>query len=165
VQVIADNNAADPTADLSATSTEWKAIDAATGNLIEPDGSGTTAGSVKMDCINNKVVYSINMTNKATSSRSCAFKDITCDSTISDEAKLLLIALTMAPDPDLTGDGIDTTYGSDQFYYNNGEAERCLFRGGRWDYGASAGVFGSYLNGPRSSTNAYFGGRCALAEW
>ncbi len=47
IQVIADNNAALHTIDMSATSAQWKAIDAVTGNLVTPDGNGTTAGTVK----------------------------------------------------------------------------------------------------------------------
>ena len=47
IQVIADNNAANHTIDLGATSTQWKAIDGETGNLVTPDGAGTTVGTIK----------------------------------------------------------------------------------------------------------------------
>ena len=47
VQVIADNNAAAPTCDMSASSAAWKAISAATGELVTPDGNGTTQGSIR----------------------------------------------------------------------------------------------------------------------
>ena len=32
---------------LGAASTEWKAIDGETGNLVTPDGNGTTVGTIK----------------------------------------------------------------------------------------------------------------------
>ena len=70
----------------------------------------------------------------------------------------------MLPDAALTGDGIDATYGGDYFYINNAEAERCLIRGGRWNYGGYAGVFYSHLCNPRSNAVGYLGGRSAFYE-
>ena len=135
VQVIADNNAAAPTCDMSASSAAWKAISAATGELVAPDGAN-----------------------------GCSFKDVTCDSSIGAAAKLLLQALAMLPDAALTGDGIDATYGGDYFYINNAEAERCLFRGGYWSSGGLAGVFYSSLGDPRSYARGSVGGRSAFYE-
>ena len=67
----------------------------------------------------------------------------------------------MYPDANLTGTGIDTTYGEDQLYCNNSEAERSLIRGGNWNNGANAGVFYSNLNNHRSNANDNIGGRSA----
>ena len=125
VQVIADNNAAAPTCDMSASSAAWKAISAATGELVAPDGNGTTQGTVKLDFISGKWTYSTTIAH-TTGANGCSFKDVTCDSSIGAAAKLLLQALAMLPDTALTGDGIDATYGGDYFYANNAEAERCL---------------------------------------
>lgn len=161
VQILADNNAASDNADLSATSAAWKAIKASDGTLIDPDGSGTTQGSVKLDYISGKWIYTTTIAH-TTTSNGCAFKDVTCDSSIGAAAKLLLQALAMLPDTDLTGTGIDATYGGDYFYANNGEAERCLIRGGYWYDGANAGVFRSYLNHPRSYVSVGIGGRSAF---
>lgn len=47
LQIFANNDAALSTADLLAGGA-WKAIDGATGNLVNPDGSGTTQGSVRL---------------------------------------------------------------------------------------------------------------------
>ena len=160
VQIIADNNAADPTCDLSASSSAWKAIKASDGTLVDPDGTGTTQGTVKLDLINSKWTYSTTIAHDKTSA-GCSFKDVTCDSSIGDEAKLKLMALAMLPDTTLTGTGIDTTYGGDNFYVNNGEDERCLSRGGNWNHGANAGVFHSNLGNPRSNSYASIGGRSA----
>ena len=70
----------------------------------------------------------------------------------------------MLPDAALTGDGIDATYGGDYFYINNAEDERCLIRGGDWDYGGHAGVFDSSLGYPRSYAIGNVGGRSAFYE-
>lgn len=161
VQILEDNNAASDNADLSASSAAWKAIKASDGTLVTPDGSGTTQGTVKLDYISGKWTYTTTIAH-ATTSNGCAFKDVTCDSSIGAAAKLLLQALAMLPDTALTGDGIDATYGGDYFYANNGEAERCLRRGGGWHYGAAAGVFNSYLGLPRSVVGADLGGRSAF---
>lgn len=160
-QILEDNNASLDTADLSADSNAWKAIKASDGTLVTPDGQGTTQGTVKLDLISSKWVYSTTIAH-ATSSAGCAFKDVTADSSIGAAAKLLLQALAMLPDTALTGDGIDATYGGDNFYVNNGEAERCLFRGGNWGDGAGAGVFNSNLSHARSLSNDIVGGRSAF---
>lgn len=161
VQILEDNNAASDNADLSASSAAWKAIKASDGTLVTPDGSGTTQGTVKLDFVSSKWTYSTTIAH-TTTSNGCAFKDVTCDSSIGAAAKLLLQALAMLPDTALTGDGIDATYGGDYFYVNNSEAERCLRRGGYWRNGASAGVFSSSLDNPRSAVYDHVGGRSAF---
>lgn len=165
VQIIKDNDASEPTCDLSAGSAAWKAIKADTGELVTPDGSGTTAGTVKLDYVSNKWKYVTTITSSADSGRGCQFKDITCDTGVGAAAQLLLQALALLPDTALTQEGvIDTTYGSDYFYANNAQAERCLIRGGHWDYGSHAGVFHAYLSSPRSGSSSGIGGRSALIE-
>ena len=164
VQILADNNAADSSADLSASSAAWKAINAADGTLVTPDGNGTTAGTVKMDWVGGKWKYSTTITAQAEESRNCAFKDITADESIGDAAKLLLQALALLPDTALTGTGIDTTYGGDNVWANNGAEERCPARGGGWVIGGRAGVFLLDLSSPRSSTGWSIGGRCAFVK-
>ena len=162
VQILADNNAADSSADMSASSAAWKAIKASDGTLITPDGNGTTEGSVKLDYIGGKGVWSANMTNREDKGVGCVFKDVSADSTVGDAAKLLLMSLALMPDTALTGTGIDETYGGDYFYFNNGADERCPLRGGSWSVGGDAGVFNLNLNNPRSNSNDNIGGRSAL---
>lgn len=165
VQIIKDNDASEPTCDLSAGSAAWKAIKADTGELVTPDGSGTTAGTVKLDYVSSKWKYATTITSSADSGRGCSFKDITCDSGVGAAAQLLLQALALLPDTALTQEGvIDTTYGGDYFYANNAQAERCLIRGGCWLDGSGAGVFYAYLSNPRSYSGSYIGGRSALIE-
>lgn len=165
VQIIKDNDASEPTCDLSAGSAAWKAIKADTGELVTPDGSGTTAGTVKLDYVSSKWKYVTTITSSADSSRNCAFKDITCDAGVGEATKLLLQALALLPDTELVQEGvIDATYGGDYFWANNAQAERCLSRGGGWSSGSYAGVFRASMHYPRSHSSSDFGGRSALIE-
>lgn len=164
VQIIEDNNACDPATDLSATSGAWKAIKASDGTPVTPNGSGTTSGTVKLDYASGKWQYNTTISSQEDSSRSCSFKDITCAEGVGAAAKLLLQSLAMMPDTDLTGEGIDATYGGDSFWANNAQVERCLYRGGLWGHGGSAGVFSANLSYPRSSVYTSVGGRVAFIE-
>ena len=164
VQILADNNAADSSADLSASSSAWKAINAADGTLVTPDGSGTTAGTVKMNYASGKWVYSTTIADSKDESRSCQFKDVTADSSIGAAAKLLLQALALMPDTALTGTGIDANYGGDYVWANNAADERCPRRGGGWSGGSDAGVFDLNLGYPRSGAWDVGGGRCAFVK-
>lgn len=49
LQVMANNNGADAANSQGVSSTKWMAISADDGSYITPDGSGTTANSVKLD--------------------------------------------------------------------------------------------------------------------
>lgn len=163
VQILADNNAADSSADLTASSAAWKAINAADGTLVTPDGSGTTAGTLKMDWRTNKWVFATTVNADAAGDHSCMFKDLAVDTGVGDAAKLLLQSLALLPDAALTGDKIDASYGNDYFWHNNTQAERLAGRGGGWNSGSTGGVF--YLDG---SVRAHFhwavGGRCAFVK-
>ena len=163
VQILTDNNAADSSADLTASSAAWKAINAADGTLVTPDGSGTTAGTLKMDWRTNKWVFATTVNAEAAGDHSCLFKDLAVDTGVGDAAKLLLQSLALLPDAALTGDKIDASYGNDYFWHNNTQAERLPIRGGHWDYGSAYGVF--YLGGNvRAGTNWAVGGRCAFVK-
>ncbi len=144
LQILANNNAADSAHSQSASSAEWRAIDATTGELIVPDGAGTTANSIKLDYISNKITYSTAITNQVNDYKSTAFNSVTCDGTISDAAKQVLYGLALLP----YGDG----YADDYMYMNNGAPERSFFCGGYWDYSANAGVF--FLNGSYARSHA-----------
>ena len=60
----------------------------------------------------------------------------------------MLRALALLPDSDVTTD----VYEGDYMWWNNGVAERCVFRGGGWGNGANAGVI--CLGGDDSRSNA-----------
>lgn len=158
VQVLANNNAADNSNDQGASSALWMAIDATTGAFITPDGSGTTANSVKLDYISNKWTFSTSITSSSTFSRGCAFVNVTCDATISTDAKNVLIGYGLLPS-DATQD-----YEGDTFYAINGSAENVPHSGGSFGSGSGAGVFCSGCHSTRSNTYAYVGWRHAYVD-
>lgn len=157
LQVLANNNAADAAKSQGASSSEWKAIKASDGTLITPDGSGTTSGSVKMSWISSKLTYSSTISGQSDEGRSVQFTNIVCDSSVCDNAKLLLQNLGFLLFT--TGELFTSQY----FYFNNGAAERLFCSGGSWGtagYGlASAG--GSHT---RSYSNTAVGFRSAFVE-
>ncbi len=159
LQILANNNGADKTKSQGASSAEWKAINGSSGALITPNGSGTTSGSIKMATVSSKCQYSTTMSGQSTTGVGCSFEDVSCDSSIGADAKLLLQALGM-----LRYDTNAGAYEGDYFYWNNGEDERCFYRGGGWDRGASAGVFYSYGSSPRSSLYGTIGFRSAFVK-
>lgn len=164
LHIIADNNAADNSVSTAASSAAWKAIRASDGALITPDGNGTTSGSIKLNVVSGKAVWDTTITDQKDEGRGCSFKDITAGSAVGDAAKLVLMALALMPDAALTGTGIDTTYGGDYFWFNNGAEERLPYRGGGWSSGGNAGLFGLSLSYPRSYSTWNIGGRSAFVE-
>lgn len=143
LQILANNDAADPDNPQNATSTKWRAINAADGSLVDPEsdptaGSGSLSGStVKLDWVNNVWTYSTSLTSVQTEYMGCAFGKVTTTAAIGEAAKVLLRALALLPD----SGAAEADYEGDQMYWNNSEAERCVYRGGRWSSGAGAGVF------------------------
>lgn len=154
LQILENNDAADPDNPQNATSTCWKAINAADGSLVEPenkttDTSAKLAGNtIRLDYVNSAWTYTTSVTSSSDASRSCLFGNVTCTAAISDAAKVLLRSLALLPDSDAAA----ADYEGDYFWWNNGVAERCVYRGGNWSLGASAGVF--YLRGYNSRTDS-----------
>ncbi len=155
LQILDNNNGADSLISQSAGSEDWKAINASDGTLIQPNGSGTTPGSVKTDWISNKIVYSTSITDAEPGSHYCNFGVIEADSTIGESTKLLLKALGLLPrDANVLGK-------SNVCYINNAEAERSFFCGG--DYSNTAYGFAAFFGDrPRSSSGASIGFRSAF---
>lgn len=154
IQILANNDAADPDNPQNETSTCWKAINAADGSLVEPenkvsDSSAKLSGAtVRLDYVGNVWTYSTSVTNSKDESRGCLFAKVACTAAIGAAAKVLLRSLALLPDEGAT----ESDYEGDYFWWNNGVAERCVYRGGYWGDGAGAGVF--YLNGDYSRSNA-----------
>lgn len=136
VQVLANNNAADLDHSQSASSAQWKAIDATTGEYITPDGKGTTANSIKMDWVSGKITYSATITTQADVSRDCDFANVTCASSVAAAAQAVLKALALLP-----ASATASEYEGDHMWMNNGAAEMAFSSGGWWTNGADAGVF------------------------
>lgn len=113
--------------------------------------------TVKLDYVNNKWTYSTSITNAKDESRSCTFYQVAADSSIGDAAKVMLRALALLPDSDVTTD----VYEGDYMWWNNGVARARVFRGGGWNGGAVAGVFSLGGNYSRSNVGAGLGFRAA----
>lgn len=143
LQILANNDAADPDNPQNATSTCWKAINAADGSLVEPechttDTSAKLSGNtVKLDYVNNIWTYTTTVTSSSDEGRGCTFGKVTCTAAIGDAAKVLLRSLALLPDEG----AVEADYEGDYFWWNNGVAERCVYRGGAWHSGTDAGVF------------------------
>lgn len=164
LQILANNDAADPDNPQNTTSVYWKAINAADGSLVEPecevgDSSATLSGStVKLDYVSNAWQWTTTVTSSQDASRSCTFGKVAAAEAVGEAAKILLRSLTLLPDEGAEEDD----YEGDYFYWNNGVAERCVYRGGDWNSGTGAGVFslggGTYS---RSNSSASIGFRSA----
>lgn len=152
IQVIADNNAALHTIDMSATSAQWKAIDAVTGNLVTPDGNGTTAGTVKF-ANSGTADYTINGTSFG------AIRNLSTTKPVSAAALARLKALCLYPVVEDTA-----KFNSDGLWKTIDAGERVPFRGGGWYNAASAGVFALNLSNARSSASANRGARPAFVN-
>lgn len=155
LQVLANNNAADPTHSQGASSAEWKAIKASDGTLITPNGSGTTSGSVKMDWVSSKLTYDTSISDSSPGSHNCTFANVVCSANIGDAAKLLLANLGM-----YQYTGATELFSGHQVYFNNGEDERLFFSGGYCSSAANGlASFGGYY--ARSNANGDIGFRSA----
>ena len=156
LQILTNNNAADGDNPQTAASTLWKAIKASDGTLIDPDGNGTTTGSVKMDWASSKLTYDTTISDASPGEHNCNFSVITCSANIGDDAKALLVALGMLPK---TG----STISGHLCYFNNAQAERSFDRGG--SYSSSSYGFASFLGfSDRSSAGAGLGFRSAFVK-
>ena len=87
LQILANNDAADPDNPQNETSVCWKAINAADGSLVEPEctvsGSAKLSGNtVKLDYVSGKWTYSTTISSLADQSRSCLFANVTCTAAI-----------------------------------------------------------------------------------
>ena len=162
LQILANNNAADPDNPQNNTSAMWKAIDAATGNLVTPesvitDNSVKSSGStLKLDFVSSKWKWVTGISGTP-GANGCSFGDIQADSGISNAALLVLRALALCPDSNSQA----SDYSGDYFYVNNGQSERCVIRGGNWYYGGHAGVFCLSGDTARSATGSALGFRSA----
>lgn len=137
LQILANNNAADPAHSQLAGGTEWMAIDGTTGALITPDGTGTTNNSLKLDWVGSAWKWITGeISSAADESRNCIFENVSVDEGVSEEATLLLKALGL-----LKHDQASGAYEGDAMYANNGAAERLFGSGGLWSNGAASGVF------------------------
>ncbi len=151
IQVIADNNASKLAIDLGAASTEWKAINGETGNLVTPDGSGTTAGTIKY-ADGGTADYTINGSNFG------GIRNLSTTKPVTAAALARLKALCLYPHIENTA-----SYNGDYFGKTMTD-ERLPIRGGSWNSAAIAGVFALNLVNVPASTTASLGARPAFVN-
>lgn len=157
VQILANNNGADSDNSQAVGSAEWKAIKADTGELVTPDGSGTTAGTVKMDWIGSKLTYTTTVTDDSDTYHSTTLGAVVAGDGIGEAAKLLLQSLGMFPYTE------DDLCKSHYISFDPNQAERFFYSGGGW-YSSSCGLASFYGNFPRSNFGTYFGFRAAFVD-
>ena len=143
LQILPNNNAADPDNPQNATSQLWKAINANDGSLVEPENKTTdgspklTGETIRLDYVESAWQFTTNVQSSVDESRSCAFGKVKAAESVCEAAQVLLRALALLPDKEAE----EADYSGDYFWLNNRQAERCVYRGGDWNYGAGAGVF------------------------
>ena len=153
IQIIPYANCMRATCDMSAASTEWKAIKA-DGSLVAPG----TAGTLKLDFVSSKVTLSTSVTNHVGNENEGTGSGATFESTVAASgvtAPQIIKELALFP-ADSSG------YEGDYFYVNNTAAERFPFRGGGWLDGAYAGVFYTDLAYSRANVINSIGFRSAF---
>lgn len=156
-QVLQDNNAADNTKDVSATSSEWKAIDGSTGNLVTPTFTGTIAGGDYVATTPNSVRYAVSGTSDYTLVRASgsSFEGMTNPGGTPVGAAALALCKRLGLYP-VAASGL----GGDGFWLD-ATGERVPLVGGYWHYGATSGVFALALNNARSGVSTDIGARPA----
>lgn len=161
LQILANNDAADPENPQNNTSTRWKAINAADGALVEPenkttDAAGKTSGkTVRLDYVNTAWTFSTEITSAVAGSRGSTTGYSACTAAVSDAAKALLRSLAVLPDENADA----STYEANVMYCDNANAECYIFRGGAWPHGTGAGVFSFYSLYARTYKNVNLGFR------
>lgn len=151
IQVIADNNASKLAIDLGAASTEWKAINGETGNLVTPDGAGTTAGTIKY-ADGGTADYTINGSNFG------GIRNLSTTKPVTAAALARLKALCLYPHIENTA-----SYNGDYFGKTMTD-ERLPLRGGSWSLAATAGVFALRLTTVRTHAYTNIGARPAFVN-
>lgn len=157
VQVLQDNNAADNTKDVSATSSQWKAIDGSTGALVTPTFTGTIAGGDYVATTANSVRFAVSGTANYTLVRASgsSFEGMTNPGTTPVSATALALCKRLGLYP-VAASGL----GGDGFWLDV-TGERIPLVGGYWGDGAVSGVFALYLSYARSYVFTGLGARPA----
>lgn len=139
VQVIPDNGAA-AGADQSADSKEWQAIYTADGDPVyfNPRGGEIFVEPTEAE---DKDYDGVRFTDLEAKGLDVPDK---------------LIELGLYP---------PAGYESDEYFWIDNNAERCVYRGGDWDDGTGAGVFYLYGNASRSGVGTNIGFRSALVRY
>jgi sulfatase modifying factor 1 len=157
VQVLANNNGADTAISQANNGASWKAINATTGELITPNGSGTTPNSIKMDWVSNNLQYDTNITDQERGGHWFDLSSATCATSIGEKGKLVLQQLGL-----LLTSPTEFKYGS-WSAMNNAEGEKIFYRGG--GFGSAGYGFPSLgCDGSRGDSHDSIGFRLAYVK-
>lgn len=151
IQIIADNNAALHTLNMDESSANWRAIEGATGNLVAPNGNGTTVGTVKF-ANSGTADYTINGASFG------AIRNLSTTKPVSAAALARLKSLCLYPHTD------DIASYNGDYFAKEITGERVPFRGGLWTYSANAGVFALGLLYVRTYAHTNIGARPAFVN-
>lgn len=166
IQIIAGNNAALSSTDLSATSSEWKAINGATGALVAPTFTGSIAGGDYVATTASSVRYAASGTANYTLVRVSgqSFEGMTNPGVtpVGATALSLLKSLGLFPAASLLGGTIAVPGANGDAIYHTLTDERLPFRGGSWTYAGLSGVFALLVGNARSGVSTSIGGRPAF---
>lgn len=159
IQILENNNALDPNADLSSTSAAWKAILPsavdASYTLVAPGTAGTLKWNKNGTYPELDTTISVRTTGEEYMSR--AFKDLTANAVNVPYIPTILQELGIFP---ITG---DTTQGT-VYYRNHVTTEYIPRRGGSYNNTSGAGLGCVGANYSRSFANAFYGVRSAFLE-
>lgn len=156
IQMLANNDAADPNNSVSTSSELWKAI-MPNGTLVTPGTAGTlkwsyTTTSPATGTANFYLTSNSDYKQTSNSTYGCkTFKSLTAES--ESDVPEVLKALALFP-ADANG------YGEDFFWFKN-IGEKLLLRGGYWANNTRGGIFAIDINGLRSYSGSDTGFRCA----
>ena len=154
IQIIPDNNAADPACDTTANSAAWKAIlPHASDNGYDLVAPGTP-GTVHYAWLNGKITLVGRALEEAEfdgASRSTAFANIAVDSDTLPYVPYILQELGLAPIPGMTVQG--------NFYVQMTKDERVARRGGYSGNTSSAGLAYLGCSNARGHAAVNYGGR------
>ena len=166
LQVLVNNDAADTDNPQNATSTKWRAINAATGEYMDPENTTSMSqDATYAHSVSVKIAYdsdAIKYTNKLDASKITngaykPFASVTADTAVGDAAKLKLRALALLADDGATS----SDYNDDGYWMRNDVAENVFYKGGPWSGGSRAGLFGVNCCNGRTHANWDIGARLA----
>ena len=166
IQIIAGNNAALSTTDLSAQSAEWKAINGATGALMTPTFTGSTASGNYVPTTANSVRFAADGVANYTLVHVSAlsFEGMTNPGAkpVGAAALALLKSLGLFPVASSLGGTIAMPAANGDGIWSTLTDERLALRGGNWVNGPSAGLFALDVGSVRSNSGLNAGGRPAF---
>lgn len=158
IQILADNNAADPSADLGADSAAWKAILPNSSNTTYTLVTPGTAGTLHWNWLNSKWTLDTETADSVLTlgSKSTAFKDLAVNTDHLPYVPCIMQELGLFP---ISGDQTQGTV-----YMDIIAGERFPRRGGVYGHASSTGLGYVYAYGARSNTDTYYGVRSGFFE-